>query len=102
MSPWKPSKKNTAATGSDVGDTVGAEYSSESVLDQLPEGKEASEQCRVTACHRTQFSGAHSFYSKMKQICCIADLLCLPGKVFMYLVLCILFIIFIFSKSYKT
>lgn len=91
MSPWKPSKKNPAAIGSDVGDTVGAEQSSESVLDQLPGGKEASEQCLVTACHQTQFYGAHSFFqSEMKQFCCIADLLCLPGKVFKYLASCLL------------
>lgn len=64
ISPWKPSKKNPAAPGSDVGDTVGAEQSSESVLDQLPGGKEASEQRCVTACHQTQFSGAHKFRAK--------------------------------------
>lgn len=33
---WKHSKKNPGATGSDMGDTVGGDLSSESVLDQLP------------------------------------------------------------------
>lgn len=33
---WKHSKKNPGATGSNMGDTVGGDLSSESVLHQLP------------------------------------------------------------------
>lgn len=78
-SPWKPSKKNPGATGSDAGDTVGAEQSSVSVLDQLPGGKEVSKQCCVTAVSKPSSLGCT--LSQLSQaVLCIADLLRLPGK----------------------
>jgi len=60
--PWQFSKKNPGATGSDVGDAVGADQYSKSVLDQLAGGTEAHKQCSVTVCHQTRFSGVYSFF----------------------------------------